>query len=139
MNFTRIAAAAAALLALSAVYAQAVPALAVNDVKVRQGPGTNYRIVGTIPGGATVEVSGCRGRWCAIVWQGGSGYATAASFVPGGAPPTGAGGPPLRAYPPGYAPPPVADYPGFEFGPDSAHYYGPYSGYGHYWPNRWWW
>ena len=132
MNFIPIAAGAAALIALSASYAQALPALAVNDVKVRQGPGTNYRIVGVIPRGATVEVSGCRGRWCAIAWQGGSGYATAVSFV-------GAGGPPPGAYPPAYVPPPVDDYPGFEFGPNSAHYYGPYSGYGHYWPNRWWW
>jgi Bacterial SH3 domain len=128
MNFRRIAAVAAASLALSASYARALPALAAGDVKVRQGPGTNYRIVGTIPGGSTVEVSGCRGRWCMIVWRGGSGYATAASFIPGGAPPRGV-----------YVAPPVDDYPGFEFGPDSAHYYGPYSGYGHYWPNRWWW
>ncbi len=128
MNFRRIAPVAAALLALSASYAQALPAVAASDVKVRQGPGSNYRIVGVIPGGSTVEVSGCRGRWCMIVWQGGSGYATAASFVSGAAPPRGV-----------YVAPPVDDYPGFEFGPDSAHYYGPYSGYGHYWPNRWWW
>jgi|HubBroStandDraft_1064217.scaffolds.fasta_scaffold70539_1 hypothetical protein len=132
MNCIRIAAGAAALIALSASYAHALPALAAGDVKVRQGPGTNYRIVGIIPRGATVEVSGCRGRWCAIAWQGGNGYATAVSFV-------GAGAPPPGAYPPAYALPPVDDYPGFEFGPNSAHYYGPYSGYGHYWPNRWWW
>ncbi len=130
MNFARIAAGAAVLIALSASYAHALPALAAGDVKVRQGPGTNYRIVGIIPRGSTVEVSGCRGHWCAILWQDHTGYATAASFVP-----PSAEGPPPAAYPP----PPVPDYPGFEFGPNSAHYYGPYSGYGHYWPNRWWW
>ncbi len=138
MNFARIAAAAAALVALWASSAHALTALAVSDVKVRQGPGTNYRIVGIIPGGSTVEVSGCRGRWCMIAWQGHSGYATAASFT-GSAPPPGAGGPPPGAYAPRYVPPPAVDYPGFEFGPNSAHYYGPYGGYGHYWPNRWWW
>jgi SH3-like domain-containing protein len=144
MNFTRIAAAAAVLMALSASYAQALPALAVNDVKVRQGPGANYRIVGMIPGGSTVEVTGCRGHWCAIEWQGHSGYATVASFVRSDGPPPAAEGPPPMsppgAYPPGYVPPPVADFRGFEFGPYSAHYYGPYSsGYSHYWPSRWWW
>lgn len=46
---------------------------------------------------------------------------------------------PPGAYPPGYGPPPVADYPGFEYGPYSAHYYGPFGGFGPYWPNRWWW
>ena len=91
MNFARIAAAAAALVALWASSAHALTALAVSDVKVRQGPGTNYRIVGIIPGGSTVEVSGCRGRWCMIAWQGHTGYATAASFT-GSAPPPGAGG-----------------------------------------------
>ena len=159
MNVARIAAGAGALMALSASCAHAVSALAVSDVKVRQGPGANYRIVGTIPGGSTVEVSGCRSHWCTIMWPGGRGYAMAASFVRVSAPPPGAyaagpgpGAPPglppayppppvypPGTYPPGYGPPPVTDYPGFEYGPYSAHYYGPFGGYGPYWPNRWWW
>jgi Bacterial SH3 domain len=147
MHFARIAASTAALIALSASYTQAAPALATSDVKLRQGPGTNYRIVGTLPGGSTVEVSGCRGRWCTIVWQGRRAYVTAASLA-GGTAPGGPGpglppGPPPMyppgAYPLGYEPPPVVDYPGFEFGPRSAHYYGAFGGYGPYWPNRWWW
>jgi hypothetical protein len=53
---------AAVLVALSASCALAVPALATKNVNMRQGPGTNYPIVTTIPGGSTVDVTGCQGN-----------------------------------------------------------------------------
>ena len=128
MNVARIAAGAGALMALSASCAHAVSALAVSDVKVRQGPGANYRIVGTIPGGSTVEVSGCRSHWCMIMWPGGRGYAMAASFVRASAPPPGAyaagpgpGAPP--GLPPAYPPPPV--YPPGTYPPGSGRHQSP--------------
>jgi hypothetical protein len=64
-TFAYLAACAAALLAFSAA-AVAAPALATKNVNMRQGPGTSYPIVTTIPGGSTVEVSGCHGEWCTV-------------------------------------------------------------------------
>ena len=120
IDFRHIAACAAALMALSATGAEAAPALATNNVNMRQGPGTNYPIITTIPGGSTVEVAGCQGQWCTVVWQGQTGYSTATSFDQGaGAPRPGAAGPPPGAeapppVPPGAIPPqppPVGGYP----------------------------
>jgi uncharacterized protein YraI len=68
INFAPIATCAALLVTLSAAGAEAAPALATNNVNMRQGPGTNYPIVATIPGGSTVEVAGCQGEWCTVVW-----------------------------------------------------------------------
>ncbi len=151
MNIAQMAACAAALLALSAQGTQAAPALATSNVNLRQGPGTNFPVITTIPGGSTVEISGCSGQWCNVVWQGQTGYSVATSFdqggpnspPPGGAPPPGAegappppgataGGPvpagPPGAPPPGYPPPP----PGYP--PPPPGYYPPpyYPGYGPY-------
>jgi hypothetical protein len=143
-------------MALSAQCAQAAPALATKNVNLRQGPGTSYPVISTIPGGSTVEIGGCQGRWCTVAWQGQNGYAIATSFDQGGggAPP-GAGGPPPgttaggppgapppgypQGYPPppGYAPPPGYYPPGY-YPPGYYDPYGPYYGYGPYWRRRWW-
>src|SRR5271169_928120 len=56
MKLARIMTCGIALLALSVHYAAAAPALATNNVNMRQGPGTNYPVVTTIPGGSNVEV-----------------------------------------------------------------------------------
>lgn len=73
------------------------PPVAVNtNVNLRQGPGTNFPVVLTIPAGAPVRVSGCSGQWCQVTFQGQSGYVIATSL----------GAPPPRPYPPGYPPPP---------------------------------
>ena len=110
MTFGKIATSAGVLLALSAASAAAAPALAVNNVNLRQGPGTTYAVIMTIPGGSNVDVSGCSGQWCQVTFQGQNGYAIATSFDQGGgAPPSGrrgaaacrlrrtAGGPPPQA------------------------------------------
>ena len=100
------------------------PPAAVNtNVNLRQGPGTNYPIVITIPAGAPVAVTGCSGAWCQVTFQGQSGYIIATSL---GAPP------PLRPYPPGYPPPPPPLYPPPYYGPPPYGYYGP----GPYWRHR---
>jgi hypothetical protein len=106
-------AAAAALAALAAGTAAADPGVAAKTVNLRQGPGTNYPIIGKIPAGSAVDISACQGQWCTIAWHGQTGYAIAASFYqsdnsgagvqpPPGAPPPGQGGPP----PPGAGGPP---------------------------------
>ena len=161
MSFAKIAARSAALsgalVALSAHYAAAAPALATTNVNLRQGPGTTYTVVLTIPGGSTVDVAGCSGEWCQVAWHGQNGYVIATSIDqggpegppppgagpgPGGPPPPGPGGPvgayppppgpggPVAAYPPpppGYAPPPVYVAP-----PPYYYGYGPYYGGGYY-------
>jgi len=161
MTFGTTAASAGVLLALSAAGATAAPALATNNVNLRQGPGTTYTVIMTIPGGSNVDVSGCSGQWCQVTFQGQNGYAIASSFDQGGGappppgasgpPPPGVAGPPPAGYapppPPGYAgPPPGADpdvpipvYPGAPppvgppvyVGPPPPAYY--YYGYGPYW------
>ncbi|MGA8357547.1 MAG: SH3 domain-containing protein, partial [Xanthobacteraceae bacterium] len=96
------------------------PPAAVNiNVNLRQGPGTNYPIVITIPAGAPVAVAGCSGAWCQVTFQGQSGYIIATSL----------GAPPPRPYPPGYPPPPPPLYPPPYYGPPPYGYYGP----GPYW------
>jgi hypothetical protein len=111
MNLAQIATCAVALTALSASCAQAAPALATNNVNMRQGPGTNYPVITTIPGGSTVEVSGCQGEWCSVSWHGQSGFTIAARLDLGGGapPPSGAQGPPPGSG--GPMPPPGAGGP----------------------------
>jgi Bacterial SH3 domain len=108
MTFGRTVASAGVLLALSAASAAAAPALAVNNVNLRQGPGIAYTIIMTIPGGSNVDVSGCSGQWCQVTFQGQNGYAIATSFDQGGGmrPPSVAVAPPAAPPPAGYAPPP---------------------------------
>lgn len=133
MSLMRLAACAAVLVALSAQGAAAAPALVTANVNLRQGPGTTYQIITTIPGGSTVDVAGCSGEWCQVAWQGRSGYAIATTLDTGNGP-AAQGGPgagpvpgddvPVPAY--GPAPPPVVVVP-------SPYYYGygPYYGYGY--------
>ena len=157
MNFTRIATGsatlAAVLTALSAQYAGAAPAPVATNVNLRQGPGTTYTIITTIPSGATVDVAGCSGAWCQVTFQDQYGYVIASSLGQGEAgvqPPPGDDsdapvavnpGPPPPGYgppPPGYGPPP----PGY--GPPLGYYYvapPPYGYYGYgpgpYWGGGW--
>src|SRR3984893_18320083 len=121
MTFGKTVASAGVLLMLSAASATAAPALAVNNVNLRQGPGKTYTIIMTIPGGSNVDVGGCSGQWGKVTFQGQNGYAIATSSDQGGGtPPPGAAGPPLAGYagppagppPAGYAPAPPPRYAG---------------------------
>jgi hypothetical protein len=121
------------------------PAVVGTNVNLRQGPGTTYTIITTIPAGAPIEVSGCQGQWCQVSWQGQNGYVIATSLGQGaGAPPPGgpppgavAGGPPPPP-PPGYYGGPVYPPPPPYYGPYPYGYgYGPYYGYRGYWHRHW--
>jgi len=83
-------------------------AVITNDLNLRNGPGTRYRIIDTMPAGAHVDVLGCSGAWCRVAWRGLVGYASAGYLARGGG---------AYAYaPPVYvAPPPVVSF-GFSFG-----------------------
>ncbi len=114
--------AAASALVLSAVAASAAPAVIQSPVNVRTGPGTQYQVVATLPGGAAVDVGGCTAGWCAINWNGGTGYVNAGYLQT-------AGGPGPVAISPGYDDPDYGTY------ADSDDYYGPdYNGPGIYGP-----
>lgn len=57
--------------------AMAVEAVAVTDLNMREGPGSQYPIVGTIQNNGQVEIMGCleQGSWCQVNWQGTQGWA----------------------------------------------------------------
>jgi hypothetical protein len=125
---------ACALVALSAGLAAAAPALVTRDTNQRQGPGTNFAVLGTIPGGSTVEVAGCDGEWCTVFWRGRRGFAVARNLDLGGPGPGPGPGPavvgpvpPPAVY---YDPPPpvVVVGPPYYYGP--RYYWGPRYYYG---------
>jgi hypothetical protein len=66
----------AGLIALSATAAAAAPAVVRSDLNLRGGPGTQYAVVGSLPGGATVDVGSCSGSWCTVAYGGQQGYAS---------------------------------------------------------------
>lgn len=71
--------AVAAASALVPCAALAVPGTTSADLNVRQGPGTDYGIVTTIPEGAAVEIENCLEgmSWCQVTYNGTTGYASA--------------------------------------------------------------
>ena len=118
--------AAVALLAGFAGAANAASGFVNTTVNLREGPSTTTAIIGKIPAGTAIEVTGCSGEWCQIAFGGKHGYVIATALgAPGhapAAPPPGYGPPPPGYGPP--PPPPVYVVPG--------PYYGPYY-YGHGW------
>jgi uncharacterized protein YraI len=53
----------------------AKPAYVPSTVNLRAAPGTTNEIVGKIPGGSLVDAENCTDGWCAVTWQGKSGFA----------------------------------------------------------------
>jgi len=72
---------AAGALLLSAGAASA--AVVTNNLNLRSGPGTHYRVIDTMPAGAHVAVLSCGGAWCRVNWHGTIGFA-GASYLAGG-------------------------------------------------------
>jgi hypothetical protein len=109
-------------------------------VNLRRGPGTDSELVTTIPAGAMVRVGECDGEWCAVTWNGQSGFAIARNlnlgpsrqaggYSPPGQPgyPPGAYGPGVYAPPgPGYYRPPMVYRPAYYYGPRVYYYGGPW-------------
>lgn len=71
----RLGLAAAACLVGGAAWAY--PAQVSRDLNLRTGPGTNYEVIATMPGGAVVDVEGCRDSWCRVDYRGRAGWASA--------------------------------------------------------------
>lgn len=55
--------------------AWAKPAYVPSTVNLRTAPGTTNEIVAKIPGGSLVDADNCTDGWCAVTWQGKSGFA----------------------------------------------------------------
>ena len=55
-----------------------------NDLNLRSGPGTGYRVIGVMPAGSYARVLSCGGSWCRVAYGGQIGYASA-SYLGGGA------------------------------------------------------
>lgn len=66
----------ATALLFSAGAAAAMPAVTESDLNLRSGPGTEYGVVATIPGGSTVDAMSCDGGWCHVAYGETEGYAS---------------------------------------------------------------
>lgn len=129
--------------------AAAKPGVAVSTVNLRAESNTTSAIVAKIPGGARIDVGACAEGWCAVTFQGRSGFAIATALDT-----SGRMSRPVRrpmpgydpdddyepAYPPGYVVgPSVYVGPPIAYGPWGPHwgpYWGPRWGYGGGW-RRW--
>src|SRR5262245_47381944 len=70
----RSALAAAALVAVSAGWAVAAPATLGTNTNLREGPGTAFPVIMTVPAGSVVDVVRCGGEWCNVTVGGRPGY-----------------------------------------------------------------
>ena len=150
MNASRLLA-ASALLLLSVAGAAAKPGVAITTVNLRAEANTTSEVLAKIPGSGRLDVGECQNGWCAVTWQGKSGYAIATAVDTSGRAPARAVRRPVPGVAgydsddddftpaPGYRgpygpPPPAVVYgPGPYYGPG---YYGPPVGLGFYGP-RW--
>jgi uncharacterized protein YraI len=85
---------AALFVLIGAGSAMASSASASVDLNMRSGPGTQYRVIATIPRGGRVEVRGCSRGWCDVIWSGRRGYASERFLSRAVAPGRGGGVPP---------------------------------------------
>jgi hypothetical protein len=85
-------------------------AIVLAKVNLRSGPGTDSEILASIPTGSTIDVGKCEGEWCAVTWNGQSGYAIARNLNLGGLHPASSDPPPAQpgGYAEGYDHPPGA-------------------------------
>ncbi len=67
---------ATALAAVAPTLASSAEAIAATDLNIRSGPGPQFSVVGTIPGGAQTNVDGCLAElnWCKVMYDGVEGW-----------------------------------------------------------------
>ena len=126
------------MLSLAAAPASAKPAYVLSTVNLRAAPGTTNEIVGKIPGGSLVDADNCTDGWCAVTWQGKSGFAIQTALdTSGRVPQQGPAGPPANYYSgPAYSGDVVVEGPPVYYAPPPPYYgyYGrPYWGWRHRW------
>jgi uncharacterized protein YraI len=121
----------AAALTLLAGAANAAPATVGSNTNLRQGPGTNFPVIMTVPGGSVVDVIRCGGEWCNVTANGQPGYMIGRNLGRGGPAPVAVVG----------APPPMVVVGPGPYYPYDPYYYGPRRFYGpgfYYGPRRYW-
>lgn len=127
---------AAALMVLWAGAANARPATLATNTNLRQGPGTSFPVIATVPAGSVVNVVRCGAEWCNVTVGGRPGYMVGRNL--GRGVPVAVAAPPVVV-----APPPVVVVgpgPYYGYGPYYRRYgYGPrfYGGYGYGRFRRW--
>lgn len=63
--------------------AEAAPARVATNTNLRQGPGTAFSVILTVPAGGVVQVIRCGLEWCNVVWGGRPGYMIARNLMRG--------------------------------------------------------
>jgi uncharacterized protein YraI len=121
--------AAAALMAVTTASAAAAPATVATNTNLRQGPGTSFGVIMTVPAGGVVDVIRCGAEWCNVTFEGRPGYMIGRNLGGGAAPVAVAAPAPVVV-----VPPPV--YYGPYYGP--RRYYGYYGPGFYYGPRRYW-
>ncbi len=132
------------LLATATSIAAAKPAYVPSAVNLRAAPNTTSEVVAKIPGGSLLDADNCTNGWCAVTWEGKSGFAIQSALnLSGRVPvkraasgsayrgPTNPNGSEVVEEEPLYAEPPPVYYNGPYYGP----YY--YRGGGWGWRHRW--
>jgi len=120
------------MLALSAGWAAAAPAVVLDYLNLRFGPGYKYPIIEVIPAGWTVDARGCFDGWCQVNVNGTPGYVDAAYLGSPTAPVIAYGAAPYYGpfglYDSRYVnwANPYPDYYGNRYDPALAYYYGYY-------------
>ena len=126
--------------------ASAKPGLAVSTVNVRAEANTTSEVLAKIPGGTKLEVGECRDGWCAVTYQGKSGFSIATALdlsgkprrvvrrLPGVGPYDDFEPAPTYVAPP---PPPVVYAPGPAYYYYGGPYWGPYGYRGGWGWRRW--
>jgi uncharacterized protein YraI len=126
-------------LAVAAAPALAKPAYVASTVNLRAAPGTTNEIVGKIPGGSLVDADNCTDGWCAVTWQGKSGFAIQTALdLSGRVPQRRVDAPPSYYGGPAYNDEVVVEGPPVYYGAPRPYYYGyygprPYWGWRHRW------
>src|SRR3954452_7449085 len=62
------------LLAVSSAVACAKPSYVPSTVNLRAAPKTTSDVITKIPGGSLIDAENCTDGWCAVTWQGQSGF-----------------------------------------------------------------
>ena len=123
-------------------FASAKPAYVTSTVNLRAAPGTTSEVLTKIPGGSQVDAGECSEGWCAVTYQGMSGFAIETVLDLSGQPPVQRSAR-TRVYTndPGYIEGPDVYYappPGVYYAPP-PYYYGGYGYYGPYYRRHWGW
>jgi hypothetical protein len=82
MNKYKCAMLSVAIVALSTGWAVAAPAVALDYLNLRSGPGYNYSVIEIIPAGWMVDAGGCVPGWCQAKVNGITGYVDANYLAP---------------------------------------------------------